>query len=180
MPASECNSSTIVAGAFNATIQFPGDSGPLALGGTEEGFEIERVFAVEDITTDESGDMVVGAIFRGGNCYVNSIFKEFNSHGVRRLLHPFSSDEGAIGNIGCDIYSLSGELILTERDEFINQPDRYTFPKVQLDPAFPLRYALSSALRTLPFRFRVFPYFETPGDYDSRRWYTKAAVPPPA
>jgi hypothetical protein len=135
----------------------------LSIGATDDGFEIEKETAAQEITADEYGDSVLDGIYRGGQCFFNLTLLEFAIAGAQRLRRAYQEAgtvEGTMGTIGCTLRHYAFEMTLNRVSppDASNSPDRYWIPAAILDPAFPVRWTLQSRLWSIPLRIRALPY----------------------
>lgn len=152
-----CGTTTRVAGPFKG--YWGGTAEGYYLGMTsEDGFEIERVPAVEEVTSSEQGQEVIDLINQGVNCFVSATFIEFYQPAVRELLKLYADVEGRVAPIGCALRTQAVPLYLQNATGFANQPVTYYFKETIWDPGLSLRFALTSRLRVLPARFRCFSF----------------------
>jgi len=144
----------------------PGQSA-VPLGKTRDGIEIEIVRSMQPIAGDNYGaETIQDFIMQGGNCFLNFTLIEWNASGMSTLLNMYGSS-GYVGPFGCsakeDALQLGIGLISTACGTNIT-PDHYHFEGVVIPPNSPIRYALSSRLREVPFRLQALPYDHSGND----------------
>lgn len=155
-----------IAGPYTATF------GGTAIGKVEDGFRLNVTFNGEPVTTDDLGDSIQDIVYRGGNVFVDFVLAEYDKAVLAKLVHPYSTTQGAIGRVGkihLDTDStFYGAFVLTKVTGTNATHSSLTLPKAILAPGFPIDILLASKLRRLPIRLQGLPS----GSSGSEIWYS--------
>lgn len=138
----------------------------LALGRTEDGYNIDIISKGEILTFEEFADAQIDMVNRGHEVMVEVVLKEWAAAGVRRALWPFSTIlglEDCIGqfanmdtNVGAwplvlDVNPCSPAGQLTNLG-----PQKITFHRTIVAPEVSRRINLNNKPRVVPLRFMCF------------------------
>lgn len=156
---------TFIAGPYSGTWTPPAGAA-LALGITEDGFDLEWVMHGEVIKGDNLGDSIQDGVYRGGDVFISLTAEEFNAAGLygahtttTQAFNPASTHFGRHGQAGVLFSALAGELILTRVSASTGAtPTTITASKAILANEFVIRTKLASRLRKVPLRFLLLPY----------------------
>lgn len=161
---------TFVAGRYSATYDPPGGTAATDMGTMSDGYEISARVAKELIgETDQYGQMVVDAIYRGiADVFIQGTAIEWKT-GVLLAATPYQAmaatgstyfGPGTIARLDTDV---CGVIILTATSSTpaASSPATMTATYSILAENFDVRWALTSKLRKMPLRFRVYPYLDT-------------------
>jgi hypothetical protein len=156
--------------ADNATGSHPAKGeGVVALGVIEEPILWKRMnqgIASQQIASAKS---VADFRYAGGNCAVHMTFKEWTPQ-LQKVLWPYASDFGAVGNVGSSLLSLAGELVLTAATNSpgaSSGPATLTFGRAAPHPNQDVIIPLGLAGRDVEVTFVCFPYEEA----GVQRWF---------
>jgi hypothetical protein len=166
-----------VSGAYTATYNFQG-AGALALGQTEDSFELEFSLNGDPVRGDNLGDSVQDFVNRGGDCFLSTVLIEWDKALATRLFWTPSAtlgqyDAGFIGTLAGGHHNSEGTprsagvLTLTRVLNVTHStPVTLTANYAMLAPGFPIRTLLGPRLRRVPIRMQLLPFpTGTPGQY---------------
>lgn len=138
--------------------QYAGTLNAVALGITEEGYELQLEPKSDTIErSDAYGDMMLDLIYRGTNYFLQTEFLEYKA-GPIAAMQPWNSlgGQGVIGRLGSDVAT---PLVLTATTgtPAAAAPATLTASLAILAPGSNPRAAFNSRLRTVPVRFVCLP-----------------------
>jgi len=156
---------TFIAGPFTATYT-PPSGAALALGITQDGFELQWSMHGDVIRGDNLGESIQDGVWRGHDCYIEALFEEFDAaalYGANTTAAgahwPGSTHFGRHGQVGRLFTALAGSLILTKVAGTGALPaTTFTCGKALLANGHVVRSKMATRLRTLPLRFLLLPY----------------------
>jgi len=152
---------TFIAGAYSATFNAQ------AVGILEDGWELEQTVQAEMIRGDNMGDTTQDGVFRGGDCFISGVMREYDAAAFGAIAHYWDSTIGQLGtpdaagivdNVGKLLSGLAKQLVLTAATGPNAVPATITADKAILAPGFPIRYILANRPRVIAIRFQLLPY----------------------
>lgn len=159
--------SSFIAGPYTATYN------TVSIGLTTQGFTLSHEFFKRLITSDQTGDGPVNAIYRGRAQFIEFESLEAGNEGIQNLMDPYapvvggSAVPGVMGAIGqFDVDVTVGEstcngaaraLILTKIAGSCAVPATVTIPLAIIAEGYPIRQLYAQELRTIPLRMRAYP-----------------------
>lgn len=78
---------------------------------TESGWELREVHLVEDVLTDNGGDVPVNGVMRGTRVDVRGVYVDYNA--IKAALYAVNPQGRGIQNVGALISDLAHALVLT-------------------------------------------------------------------
>lgn len=161
---------TFVAGPYTGTYTHPSGS-PITLGITRQGYNISLQHLMQNIEeSDAYGRTLIEQIYQGSNCFLDYEVMEWLAQPLRSLL-PFQATgmpvSGAgtmmLGTIGALGSAVAGATILTAvaSTPAATKPATLTASYSMIHEGFDVRWTLGPNHRTIPLRFRVYPYSDT-------------------
>lgn len=157
---------TFVAGPHTATFTPPGGTA-LALGVTQDGYELEYTKFWDPIRGDNMGETIQDGVIRGGDCFLSFVLNEYDSAAGAKMFWPeaiaAATDLGKVGQVGRLASSLAGSLVLTPvagTSAATIGPATLTAAKAILAPGFPVKFLFATRLRTVPIRLQLLPYVD--------------------
>lgn len=145
---------TFIVGAYTGTLS------SVALGITEEGFEVQWEPKVDLINkSDVFGDALLDMIYRGCDWFVQSEFKEYKAGPLAASLPWGAGVLGVQGIIGRLASNVGTALVLTSTagTPAVATPATLTAASAILAPNSNPRAQFNSRLRTLPVRMVALP-----------------------
>lgn len=143
---------TFIAGAYTGTIN------SVALGITDEGFDLQwepKHAPIEK--SDVYGDMMIDAIYRGTNWFLQCEFLEYKA-GPLAAAYPWGAIgvQGIIGRLASDVAT---PLVMTATTgtPAVATPATFTATKTILAPGSNPHSQYTSRLRTMPVRLVLLP-----------------------
>lgn len=128
---------------------------------------LRRRYRAQPIQADRFGDMQIDGVFRGGDVFLQMIFKEWTA-AVKAALWPFDSDFGDIGSMGKLLTDLAAPLVMTVES---GSPAATTgFSTVTaalaiLAPENDVEIIFGNEQRDVPVMLQLFPYLVSTGRY---------------
>lgn len=147
---------TLVVGAFTGALN------SVALGMTEEGYELQWEPKSDMINrSDVYGDTMIDFVHRGIDYFMQTEFKEYKA-GPIAAAQPWAALGvlGTIGRLGSDV-AVAMVLTATAGTTAAATPATLTANKAILAPNSNPRAQFNSRLRTLPVRMVLLPYDAT-------------------
>lgn len=170
-------------GPYVATYDRPTGTGAVSIGLVEGPRALQRVNEVQDMRTDLFGATVIDGVYRGGQCFVSMIFKEWNDN-TKDALWPYDSDFGGHGDpVGRLQSDIAGVLLLTAVPGTPAAEDHgpltLSFPLAILAPQNNISVSLGSVERNVPILFRCYPdgVVSAGGGVNDIRWFTETDPP---
>ncbi len=156
---------TFIAGPFTATYT-PPSGAALALGITQDGFDLQWMMHGDPIRGDNLGESIQDGVWRGHDCYMEFLCEEFDSAALygahtaaASAMWPGSTHFGRHGQVGRLFTALAGSLILTPVAGTGALPaGSLTCGKALLANGHVVRSKMATRLRTVPLRFLLLPY----------------------
>lgn len=146
---------TLVCGVYTVTY----NSLALGLLKNDDGLPtLELTNEGEDITGDAYGRSVIDGIYQGGNAFIGLTCEEYKA-ATLAAWWPFSS-RGRMGLIGRLHYDMALPLVLTAvaGTPAASSPATLTATRAFPSPGTQRRVVFGPTLRTLPLRWRLYPY----------------------
>jgi hypothetical protein len=123
---------------------------------------IEHSYVEEPIAnTDAYGKTVIDGVYQGVNVFASMTCMEYRAGSIAAWW-PFST-LGRLGVIGRLLYDMSSPLVLTAiaGTPAAASPATLTASKTILAAGFGTRLLFGPTVRTVPLRFRLYPYTDT-------------------
>ena len=158
---------TFIAGPYTATYTPPSGSA-LALGITQDGFDLEWMQHGDIIRGENLGDTTQDGVWRGHDCYLEMLCEEFDAAALygahtsaASAMWPGSTYFGRHGQVGRLFSALAGSLILTRVSSATGAtPTTLTAGKAILANGHVVRTKMATRLKTVPLRFLLLPYLD--------------------
>jgi len=112
-----------------------------------------------DVRADRFGDSVIDGIFRGGDCFILIVVKEWNA-ATKAILWPFSTDLGLTGKIGRSMTDMAKSLVFTAIPGVPAAtlgPATRTFPSAIFAPEHNKEVIMGNEERNVPLVLRAYP-----------------------
>lgn len=156
---------TFIAGPYTATYTPPGGAA-LALGITQDGFDLQWTQHGDVIRGDNLGESIQDGVWRGHDCYLEMLCEEFDAAALygahtttASAMWPGSTHFGRHGQVGRLFSALAGSLILTKVAGTGAVPaTTLTAGKAILANGHVVRSKMATRLKTVPLRFLLLPY----------------------
>lgn len=144
---------TFVAGPYTCTWN------ALAMGVTEDGFELGVQHFEEAIRGDNMGDTIQDAVHRGTGITFETVLEEYDAATLPSILWPYHATFGQHGQAGVLDTSKAKILVLTAvaGTTASTRPATLQADKVIFEPGFLSKLKFASRLRKIPIRMRVYP-----------------------
>ena len=147
---------TPIAGAYTTTWN------AVAIGFTEDGFNLSMEAKAELVNnTDLYGDTIIDLIYRGGNCYLDTVAKIYKAGSTGPwwpygALGTIATSAAPIGRLGS---AIAQALVLTAvaATPAAATPATLTASKAILPPDNQLSLTFTSKLRKVPLRWLALP-----------------------
>lgn len=126
-----------------------------------------------DVRADRFGDSVLDGIYRGGDCFLLFVLKEWDA-AAKAAMWPFDTDLGLSGKIGRSMTDVAKSFVLTAiagTPAATNGPATRTFAKAIFSPEHNKEVIFGNEERNVPLVLRCYPTEVTAGD-SVLRWFT--------
>jgi hypothetical protein len=136
------------------------------LGNTQDGWRVEVTSNRKGVNVDKFADTEIDGVYRGANCFLEAILKDWDGPGVNDVWWPYSATIGTLGVIArLEVASsLALATVLTAlagTPAATTGPATATFAKSILDAEFARTLNLNTEDRSIPIRLRVYPTTST-------------------
>jgi len=133
---------------------------------------LRRRFKWEPIRADKWGDTTIDGVYRGGDCFLSVVFKEWKDPVSTLIANMFvPADLGAVGEVGELITNFAKALVLTAQagsPAAAAGPVTITASQAITAADNDMEFLLGNLQRDVPVLFQLIPY----DDSGTLRWFS--------
>ncbi len=157
---------SFVAGPYTGTYN------DLALGETQDGFDLDITQFGQPITGDNLGSAHQDSVYRAGNYFLGWQMQEWDKAGALAAYSPWAAF-GVAGQVGRLATNVAQDIVLTVvagTTADTAGPNTLTAPLAILASDFNVKHFFSTRHRSLPLRHQLFPHISS--SYAAAYWFT--------